>query len=114
MDENSIASMLLNWERAQKQADYLKEEITKAVLQKGADIVAGSVIAKFNKGKEFKDYQLAVEETPRAMTLLYSDFLKVENLDSKIYKQICEKLEIMAPVKKTTEPTVTLKYEEKK
>lgn len=112
MDKTTVAEMMVQWQKVQHQADYLKEQITQAVLQLGSDVDAGNVHAKLNKGKTFKDYKLAVEELPHAMKLLLDKYLRVENIDSKFYKVVCEELEIAAPILKTTEPTVSLKYDE--
>lgn len=107
--KTQIAEMLIEYQRVQKQADYLKAEITKGILELGDDVTAGDAVAKFNKGKSFKDYKLAVEELPHAMKHLIEKYLRVENIDSKFYKVVCEELEIAAPVGKTTEPTVSIK-----
>lgn len=109
MDKQEIAQKLLEWKQLQEKVDSLKEQITQAILELGESVQAGDVRAAYNKGRTTYDYKLAVEEIPAAMTLLETEYLKVENIADRVWKQVCDKLEISAPVKSVGNPTVTLK-----
>lgn len=112
MNIEEAAGMLLRWHTVRRELDFLESELKKFVLSNGQDVTAGNVHAVFNAPKHFKDYQLAVEETPRAMDLLKSEYMIPENVQPKIYKIICDRLGLTElPLKSTTEASVTFKID---
>jgi len=60
MDMSDIAALMLEYERMQKKADALRQDIERAVLAHGKTIVVGNVRASYLSPKKFYDHRSAV------------------------------------------------------
>ena len=61
MDASTLATIMLAWETAQRQADALRADIETAVLALGKTQTVGNVRATFSQGRRTFDYQAAID-----------------------------------------------------
>ena len=66
MDASTLASLMLDYEAAQRKADALRTEIEAAVLEIGKTQTVGNVRATFSAGRRTFDYRAAIDAAEAA------------------------------------------------
>ena len=66
MDASTMASLMLDYEAAQRKADALRADIEAAVLALGKTQTVGNVRATFSAGRRTFDYRAAVDAAEAA------------------------------------------------
>lgn len=136
MNATELATKMLEWETTQRAADILRAEIETAVLELGKTQTVGNVRATFSAGRRTFDYRAAVDNAEAAGLLApgslapwesntfdYPAIVESALADGMIdagylipytetvidYTAAAKGLNLDAPVKSQSEPSVTLK-----
>lgn len=136
MNATELATRMLEWETTQRAADALRAEIEAAVLEVGKTQTVGNVRATYSAGRRTFDYRAAVEDAKVAgrlslgslwpfekMTINYQAVVEQATADGILtgeylaphsqmvcdYTAAAKGLNLEAPVKSQSEPSVTVK-----
>ena len=107
MNQSELATLMLEWEKAQAQADALKHVIEAAVLEIGETVKAGNVKAVYSGGRKTYDYRTALagydEVALAPWTTEVPATVKVD------YLKACKGLGVEDVPYTQSEPSVTVK-----
>jgi len=104
MNASELAVIILEWERAQKLADALKETIETEVLALGKTQVVGNVRVTYSEGRKTYDY-----ETPGKAQDLPEAFIADYSKTIVDWRGICKALNVLPVVTGQSNPTATVK-----
>jgi hypothetical protein len=88
MDASTLASLMLDYETAQRQADALRAEIEAAVLALGKTQTVGNVRATFSAGRRTFDYEAAIDKALDAGAVDPKDMAAFEYLDTDYFSVV--------------------------
>ena len=136
MNATELATKMLEWETTQRAADMLRAEIEAAVLEVGKTQTVGNVRATFSAGRRTFDYRAAVDNAEAAGLLAPGSLAQFESVEIDYFEAVvtaigtgllpgeyltpftstvidytaaAKGLNLEAPVKSQSEPSVTLK-----
>lgn len=88
MDASTLASLMLDYEAAQRRADALRTQIEAAVLEIGKTQTVGNVRATFSAGRRTFDYHAAIDAALNAGTLEPESLAPYEMLDIDFFSVV--------------------------
>jgi hypothetical protein len=71
-DRSELASLMLEWERAQRRADELRATIEGAVVQIGETVEVGNVRATYSNPRKRYDYEAVGADAPETLVQQYT------------------------------------------
>ena len=109
MDASELATVMLEWEALQKQADALAERIKAAVLELGQTQTVGNVRASYSGGRKRYDYKGAVYNYEDQIGALPEEFWHEHIKLDYDYRAMCNELVLGAIPFTESPPSVSLK-----
>lgn len=134
MDSTELAKKMLEWESLKRQLDSLGKEIEAEVLRLGKTQKVGMCQVTYSGGRSTYDYETPAKNAPKEIIEKYSTEHKTVNWEGVVelakvdpdlieemttttvsvdYKSVCKEAKIDPDVVSKTEPTATIKLEEK-